>query len=94
MLILFRSLFLPFACSSSVNITPDGLAAIMKLAAGDMRKSLNVLQACHLAYKQRIDEDAVYASTGNPTPADMQKMINLLHNEPLKQAFDSTNTST
>jgi len=30
----------------SVNVTPDGLKAIMKLSGGDMRKCLNVLQAC------------------------------------------------
>lgn len=71
-----------------VNITPDGLEAIMRLAAGDMRKSLNVLQACHLAYP-KVDEEAVYACTGNPLPADMKSVLNILHNEPLKKAFDA-----
>ena len=71
-----------------VNITPDGLHAIMKLAGGDMRKSLNVMQACHLAYDV-INENNVYACTGNPLPSDMKLMLNVLNNEPIKKAFES-----
>lgn len=70
-----------------VNITQEGLRAIMKLAGGDMRKSLNVMQACHMAYDE-INENNVYACTGNPLPSDMKLMLNILNNDPMKQAFD------
>ena len=90
-----RSAFLTFVvvllcCALSVvscNITPDGLTAIMKLAGGDMRKSLNVMQACHMAYSE-INENNVYACTGNPLPSDLKLMLNMLNNQPIKQAFE------
>lgn len=43
-------LFLPFnqrrvwSCPRSIDITPDGIKAIVTLSSGDMRRSLNVLQ--------------------------------------------------
>lgn len=51
------------AQAESCNITEDGLQAIVKLAHGDMRKCLNVLQSCHAAY-DIINEENVYACTG------------------------------
>jgi DNA polymerase III delta prime subunit len=84
----FHAVAAVFACSS-VNVTPAGLRAIMKLAGGDMRRSLNVLQACHVAYDE-VSEANVYACTGNPLPDDMKRMLNILNNEPMKQAFDGT----
>jgi replication factor C subunit 3/5 len=71
-----------------VRISQDGLHAIMKLANGDMRRSLNVMQACHMAYGE-ITEANVYACTGNPLPSDMKVMLNILNNEPMKKAFES-----
>jgi DNA polymerase III delta prime subunit len=59
----------------------------MKLANGDMRRSLNVLQACHMAY-DAVTEASVYACTGNPLPSDLKLMLNMLNNQPMQQAFD------
>lgn len=44
-----------------------------------MRRALNVLQACHAAY-DRIDELAVYNCTGNPLPADVEKIVDIMMN--------------
>lgn len=71
----------------NVNITPDGLRALMKLANGDMRRSLNVMQACHMAYDV-INETNVYACTGNPLPKDIKLMLNTLNNQPMKKAYE------
>lgn len=30
----------------SIDITPDGMKAIVTLSSGDMRRSLNILQVC------------------------------------------------
>jgi len=68
-------------------VTPEGLSAIMRLAGGDMRRSLNVLQACHMAYDE-INEAAVYACTGNPLPSDLRLMLNWLNNAPLQSAYE------
>ncbi|KAL7420486.1 Subunit of heteropentameric Replication factor C (RF-C) [Cryptotrichosporon argae] len=56
------------------KLTPDGKAALLKLSRGDMRRALNVLQACHAAY-DTIDEEAVYLCTGNPHPGDIQRVV-------------------
>lgn len=71
-----------------VNISDDGLQAIMKLAEGDMRKCLNVLQACHLAYPS-IDENAVYLCTGNPLPSDIKSIADTLTNSSMQHAFNT-----
>ncbi|CAE6434234.1 unnamed protein product [Rhizoctonia solani] len=61
--------------SEKVNITPEGKQALLKLSRGDMRRALNVLQACHAAY-DRIDEASIYTCTGNPHPSDIETLIN------------------
>lgn len=75
------------AASEKVNIVPSGMTAIIKLAGGDMRKCLNVLQACHLAYPL-VDEASVHTCTGKPVPADMMHLLEMLVNSPFKQAYN------
>ncbi len=57
-----------------VNLAPDGKEALLKLSKGDMRRALNVLQACHAAY-DLVDETAVYNCTGNPHPKDVEAVV-------------------
>jgi replication factor C subunit 3/5 len=61
-------------CIRRVNLTPDGKQALLKLSKGDMRRALNVLQACHAAY-DTVDETAVYNCTGNPHPKDVEAVV-------------------
>ncbi|KAJ7504299.1 P-loop containing nucleoside triphosphate hydrolase protein [Mycena galericulata] len=58
-----------------VKLTPDGKAALLKLSKGDMRRALNVLQACHAAY-DLTGETEIYNCTGNPHPADIETIVN------------------
>ena len=58
-------------------MTQDGREALMKLACGDMRRALNILQAVHTGYPQ-CNEQTVYACTGSPQPADMARVLNWL----------------
>lgn len=51
-----------------------------------MRRALNVLQACHAAY-DRIDEVAVYNCTGNPLPADVEKIVDTMMNGEFTTAY-------
>lgn len=69
-----------------VNLTDDGLQAIVRLSDGDMRKCLNVLQACHSSFSQ-VDETNVYLCTGNPLPGDVRHILDLLLNEPFDKAY-------
>lgn len=66
--------------SEGVNLTDDGKKALLTLSCGDMRRALNILQACHAAY-DRVDESAVYACTGNPHPRDIETIVNWMLTE-------------
>ena len=68
-----------------VKIEPSGMNAVIKLAGGDMRKCLNVMQACHLAYDV-VDENTVYACTGKPLPSDVKRVLDVLLNSGFKEA--------
>lgn len=58
-----------------VNISDDGLKALMELSQGDMRKALNVLQACYFR-KQGEDSSIkaadIYDCVGSPDPNDIE----------------------
>ncbi|KII87326.1 hypothetical protein PLICRDRAFT_113298 [Plicaturopsis crispa FD-325 SS-3] len=61
--------------AEKVKLTDDGKKALLKLSKGDMRRALNVLQACHAAYDV-IDEAEIYNCTGNPHPSDIETIVN------------------
>ncbi|KAJ7224165.1 P-loop containing nucleoside triphosphate hydrolase protein [Mycena pura] len=61
--------------AENVKVTPDGKAALLKLSKGDMRRALNVLQACHAAYDM-TGETEVYNCTGAPHPSDIETIVN------------------
>ncbi|OAX37947.1 P-loop containing nucleoside triphosphate hydrolase protein [Rhizopogon vinicolor AM-OR11-026] len=61
--------------AENVNLTEDGKKALLKLSKGDMRRALNVLQACHAAYTS-IGETEIYNCTGNPHPSDIETIVN------------------
>ncbi|CAG8528747.1 4328_t:CDS:10 [Diversispora eburnea] len=72
----------------NVNISPDGISALQRIANGDMRKALNVLQACHAAYDY-IDETVVYKCTGNPEPGDIKYIVNTMLNDEFTTAYSN-----
>ncbi|KAF8817387.1 P-loop containing nucleoside triphosphate hydrolase protein [Phlegmacium glaucopus] len=61
--------------AENVNLTNDGKKALLKLSKGDMRRALNVLQACHAAY-DIVGETEIYNCTGNPHPSDIEAIVN------------------
>lgn len=60
-----------------VDITPDALNALLHLSQGDMRRSLNVLQACKAAVNddETIDIDMIYNCVGAPHPQDIEACL-------------------
>lgn len=70
----------------NANLTADGRQALLKLSRGDMRRALNVLQACHAAYDV-TDETAVYTCTGNPHPSDIEEVMHSMMNEDFETSF-------
>lgn len=71
-----------------MKITPEGTQALLKLSKGDMRRALNVLQACHAAY-DLIAEDEIYACTGNPHPSDIEAIVNTMMTAEFTTAYQS-----
>ncbi|KDQ61544.1 hypothetical protein JAAARDRAFT_123033 [Jaapia argillacea MUCL 33604] len=61
--------------AEGVKLTDDGKKALLKLSKGDMRRALNVLQACFAAYDV-IGETEIYHCTGSPHPADIETVVN------------------
>jgi len=73
---------------TSVKITEEGRQALLKLTKGDMRRALNVLQACHAAY-DLTDETEVYNCTGNPHPSDIETIVNSMLTDEFTTAYNS-----
>lgn len=69
-----------------LDVTESGLAALVRLSTGDMRKALNILQSTHMA-SQQITEEAVYLCTGNPLPKDIEQISYWLLNETFATCF-------
>ncbi|KWU45813.1 P-loop containing nucleoside triphosphate hydrolase protein [Rhodotorula sp. JG-1b] len=69
-----------------VNLSEDGRRALLKLSRGDMRRALNVLQACHAAY-ELTTESEVYQCTGNPEPADIEEIMKTMMNDSFEVAY-------
>jgi replication factor C subunit 3/5 len=72
-----------------VKIDDSGKQALLKLSNGDMRRALNIMQACHAAY-DLVDETAVYTCTGHPLPKDIQMMVRWMMSEEFTNAYQST----
>eukprot|EP01091_Cochliopodium_minus_P002415 TRINITY_DN12277_c0_g1_i1.p1 TRINITY_DN12277_c0_g1~~TRINITY_DN12277_c0_g1_i1.p1 ORF type:complete len:336 (-),score=79.58 TRINITY_DN12277_c0_g1_i1:179-1186(-) len=69
-----------------VNLTEDGMRAIITLSQGDMRKCINILQSTHMAF-DKIDETNVYTCTGRPLPNDISLIFTWLSNLSFSETF-------
>ena len=70
--------------AEKVNVSPDGIEAILSLAGGDLRRVLNLLQSSAMAYQGGINEQAVYMTAGAALPAVIEDLFNSL----LADSFD------
>ena len=71
-----------------MNITGDGKKALLKLSKGDMRRALNILQACHAAY-DITTETEIYSCTGNPHPSDIETVVNSMMSSEFTTSYQS-----
>lgn len=98
----FRFAPLPLAClqermdfvieHEGISASLEAKNALIRIANGDMRRVLNVLQAAAAAfYPAEINEDAIYAVTAAPHPTDMQRILDWLTNDlyDISQSFNS-----
>jgi len=80
----FRFTFLPreehdnyikhIANCESVQLLPEGAAAIFEVCSGDLRKGINTLQAA-ASINKPVDAKLIYSITGRASPSDVQKML-------------------
>jgi len=70
-----------------LNVSEDGIKALLRLSKGDMRKVLNVLQATSMAYDV-VNEANVYLCTGNPLPSLIREIVNWMLTLDFKEAYD------
>ena len=64
------------AKQEKVKLTEEGVDAILYVSGGDMRRSINVLQAAAVK-KKEVDADSVYETTGKARPEDVSQLVNL-----------------
>ncbi|PJF17916.1 hypothetical protein PSACC_02206 [Paramicrosporidium saccamoebae] len=64
--------------NEGLTIEETAKNAIIRLAGGDMRRILNVLQAAAASADNVITEDCVYAVTAAPHPADLDRIFKTL----------------
>jgi replication factor C subunit 3/5 len=77
----------------AVRIGPAATEALVRLSKGDMRRALNVLQACHASstplrargapapadiVRDEITETTIYECIAAPQPADVQRILQTL----------------
>ncbi|MEF8774632.1 MAG: replication factor C small subunit, partial [Halobacteriales archaeon] len=62
------------ADEEGLELTEDGVEALVYVAGGDMRKAINALQAAAGAGVP-IDEDAVFALTATARPEEVEEMV-------------------
>lgn len=74
------------ARSEGVPADNTGLAAAFKLSNGDMRRCLNLMQACALA-RGLINEDAIYEVAGNPKPAEVADLGTMILSTDFSTAY-------
>ena len=60
--------------AEEIEVTDDGIDALVYAAAGDMRKAINGLQAAAVM-GETVDEEAVFAITATARPEEVEAMV-------------------
>ncbi len=64
------------AKKESVNISADGLNALVDISRGDCRRAINYLQSCGtIAIAKKIDQDIVFRVAGEVPPDKIKKIL-------------------
>ncbi|KAG2281989.1 hypothetical protein Bca52824_053209 [Brassica carinata] len=72
--------------AEGLDVSESGLAALVRLSNGDMRKTMNILQSTHMA-SVKITEEEVYLCTGNPLPKDIEQISHWLLNQSFAESY-------
>ncbi len=69
-----KSYIRKIAQQESVDVTPDGVDALVFVAKGDLRKTVNTLQVA-AALGGTVDADAIYKTTSTARPDEVKKLL-------------------
>ncbi|GMM29910.1 replication factor C subunit 3 [Martiniozyma asiatica (nom. inval.)] len=75
-----------------ISIEYDASEALVKLSKGDMRKALNVLQACSSALDNPSDEielDMIYECVGAPRPKSVELVLDAIMRRDWSDAYST-----
>ncbi len=62
------------ATEEKVEITPDGVEALVFVAKGDLRKTVNTLQVA-AALGGKVDAEAIYKTTSTARPEEVKRLL-------------------
>jgi replication factor C subunit 3/5 len=79
------------AREEKLDITADGVTALLELGIGDLRRSLNLMQTTALATSV-VNESNVYQCAGYPLPDEIRGELQNLLNQPLQTTVASLET--
>ncbi|NXX73066.1 RFC5 factor, partial [Spizella passerina] len=69
-----------------VDVTEDGMKALVTLSNGDMRRALNILQSTSMAFG-KVTEENVYTCTGHPLKSDIANILDWMLNQDFSTAY-------
>ncbi|NXU35942.1 RFC5 factor, partial [Drymodes brunneopygia] len=69
-----------------VDVTEDGMKALVTLSSGDMRRALNILQSTSMAFG-KVTEENVYTCTGHPLKSDIANILDWMLNQDFSTAY-------
>ena len=79
-----------YICESEcINISDNAIKLLIRLAKGDMRKCINIIQM--ISYDSYVTEDLIYESLGYPTLKDINMIYDNLNDNSFKDAFYAIN---
>ncbi|MEM2089818.1 MAG: replication factor C small subunit [Candidatus Pacearchaeota archaeon] len=71
-----EKLVLEIAKQEKFKVSPKSIEALYEISQGDLRKVINVLQAC-ASISKNIDEKIIYEIVAEANPQDVRKILNL-----------------
>uniref|UniRef100_A0A8C3RDP5 Activator 1 subunit 5 n=1 Tax=Cyanoderma ruficeps TaxID=181631 RepID=A0A8C3RDP5_9PASS len=69
-----------------VDVSEDGMKALVTLSSGDMRRALNILQSTFMAFG-KVTEENVYTCTGHPLKSDIANILDWMLNQDFSTAY-------
>ena len=75
------------ATSEKIEVTPDGLDALLYVAQGDMRRVVNTMQVAGAGGKG-VTAESVYTTTATARPEDVKEMLEIALSGSFVQARD------